>query len=62
LAGRDVRTSNDVAEIAIDEVQVAVVPGEAFGAQGYLRMSYALADDAIVEGVTRLEKLFATVE
>ena len=48
--------------MAIDEAQVAVVPGEAFGADGYLRLSYALGDDAIVEGVTRLGKLFATAE
>ena len=48
--------------MAIDEAHVAVVPGEAFGAQGYLRLSYALGDDAIVEGVTRLGKLFATAE
>jgi aspartate/methionine/tyrosine aminotransferase len=60
LAGRLVESSADVAAVAIEEVQVAVVPGEAFGAEGYLRLSYALGDDAIVEGVTRLGKLFAT--
>ena len=42
--------------------KVAVVPGEAFGAPGYLRLSYALGDDDLVEGITRLGKLFATVE
>jgi aspartate aminotransferase len=62
LAGRLVSSSEDVASVAIDEVQVAVVPGEAFGAPGYLRLSYALSDEAIVEGVTRLGKLFATAE
>ena len=62
LAGRLVSSSADVAAVAIDEAKVAVVPGEAFGAQGYLRLSYALGDDAIVEGVTRLGKLFATAE
>ena len=62
LAGRLVTSSADVADVAINEVQVAVVPGEAFGAPGYLRLSYALGDDAIVEGVTRLGKLFASVE
>ena len=62
LAGRPVETSVDVAEVAIDEALVAVVPGEAFGAPGYLRLSYALGDDAIVEGVTRLGKLFATAQ
>ena len=48
--------------MAIDEAKVAVVPGEAFGAPGYLRLSYALGDDDIVEGVSRLGKLFATAE
>ena len=37
---------------------MAVVPGEAFGAPGYFRMSYALGDDDLVEGVARLAKLF----
>jgi aspartate/methionine/tyrosine aminotransferase len=62
LAGRPVSSSAEVAEVAIEEARVAVVPGEAFGAPGYLRMSYALADDDLVEGVTRLAKLFATAE
>jgi aspartate/methionine/tyrosine aminotransferase len=62
LAGRPVATSADLADVAIDEAKVAVVPGEAFGAPGYLRMSYALGEDAIIEGVTRLGKLFATAE
>ena len=63
LLGREIRgrhqtSSADLAELAIDEVQVAVVPGEAFGAPGYFRMSYALGDDDLVEGVGRLAKLF----
>jgi len=62
VAGRLVSSSADVAAVAVDEAQVAVVPGEAFGAEGYLRLSYALGDDAIVEGITRLGKLFATAE
>jgi aspartate/methionine/tyrosine aminotransferase len=62
LAGRPVSSSLELADIAIEEAKVAVVPGEAFGAPGYFRMSYALGDDAIVEGVTRLGKLFATAE
>ena len=48
-------------EIAIDEVKVAVVPGEAFGSPGYFRLSYALGDDDLVEGVTRLAELFKAV-
>jgi aspartate/methionine/tyrosine aminotransferase len=47
-----------LADLAIDEAKVAVVPGEAFGAPGYFRMSYALGDDDLIEGVSRLAKLF----
>ena len=43
----------------LDKAEVAAVPGEAFGAPGYLRFSYALGDDDLVEGITRLQKLFA---
>jgi aspartate/methionine/tyrosine aminotransferase len=57
--GRRVETSAELAELILDEVEVAVVPGEAFGAPGYLRLSYALGDDDLVEGITRLQKLFA---
>jgi aspartate/methionine/tyrosine aminotransferase len=38
---------------------VAIVPGEAFGAPGYARLSYALGDDDLVEGITRIGKLLA---
>ncbi len=67
LLGRKLRglrptSSAELAEICINEVNVAVVPGEAFGAPGYFRMSYALSDDALVEGVSRLADLFADVE
>ena len=58
LCGRRATSSAELAELAIDEVGVAVVPGEAFGAPGYFRMSYALSDDDLVEGVSRLAKLF----
>jgi len=64
LLGRELRgvrpaTSEELAEICIAEAKVAVVPGEAFGAPGYFRMSYALGDEDLVEGVSRLSKLFA---
>jgi aspartate aminotransferase len=59
LRGRRPATSSELAEVAIDEAKVAVVPGEAFGAPGYFRMSYALGDDDLIEGVSRLAKLFA---
>jgi aspartate aminotransferase len=57
--GRRIDTSADLAEYILDQAQVAVVPGEAFGTPGYLRLSYALGDDDLVEGITRLQKLFA---
>jgi aspartate aminotransferase len=57
IAGRTPTTSAELAEVILDEVEVAVVPGEAFGAPGYLRMSYALGDDDLSEGVGRIQKL-----
>ncbi|HTW15943.1 MAG TPA: pyridoxal phosphate-dependent aminotransferase [Nocardioides sp.] len=57
--GRTISTSAELAEYILDEAEVAVVPGEAFGSPGYLRLSYALGDDDLVEGITRLQKLFA---
>jgi aspartate aminotransferase len=60
VAGQKITSSMDLAEVAIDVAKVAVVPGEAFGAPGYMRLSYALSDDDLVEGVRRLGELFAT--
>ena len=57
--GRVIETSTELAEYILDKAEVAVVPGEAFGSPGYLRLSYALGDDDLVEGITRLQKLFA---
>jgi aspartate/methionine/tyrosine aminotransferase len=57
--GRRIDSSADLAEYILEKAEVAVVPGEAFGSPGYLRLSYALGDDDLVEGVTRLQKLFA---
>lgn len=51
-------TSAELAELILDKAEVAAVPGEAFGAPGYLRFSYALGDDDLVEGISRLQKLF----
>jgi aspartate/methionine/tyrosine aminotransferase len=59
LDGVTPETSAELAELVLDKAEVAVVPGEAFGSPGYLRLSYALGDDDLVEGVTRLQKLFA---
>ena len=44
-------TSGELADLILDEVEVAVVPGEAFGPSGFIRLSYALAHDDLVEGV-----------
>jgi len=49
----------ELAELILDEAEVAVVPGEAFGSPGYVRLSYALGDDDIAEGVGRLAALLA---
>jgi aspartate/methionine/tyrosine aminotransferase len=57
--GASASTSAELAELILEKAEVAVVPGEAFGSPGYVRMSYALGDDDLVEGVTRLQKLFA---
>jgi aspartate aminotransferase len=43
----------------LEEAEVALVPGEAFGPSGYLRMSYALSDDQLLEGIQRMQKLFS---
>jgi aspartate aminotransferase len=52
-------TSLELADLILDQAEVAVVPGEAFGPSGYLRFSYALGDEALLEGVRRLQRLFA---
>ncbi|MDJ1138176.1 pyridoxal phosphate-dependent aminotransferase [Streptomyces iconiensis] len=64
LLGKDIRgkrpaTSVELAAVILEEVEVAVVPGEAFGTPGYLRLSYALGDEDLVEGVSRIQKLLA---
>ncbi|GAA1562303.1 pyridoxal phosphate-dependent aminotransferase [Kribbella hippodromi] len=57
IAGRTPESSAELADLILDEAEVAVVPGEAFGAPGYLRLSYALGDDDLAEGLTRIAKL-----
>ncbi|KAB1644877.1 pyridoxal phosphate-dependent aminotransferase [Gulosibacter chungangensis] len=56
--GKVINTSLDLADYILDEAEVAAVPGEAFGPSGYLRFSYALGDEQLVEGIQRLQKLF----
>ncbi|CAB4337388.1 unannotated protein [freshwater metagenome] len=62
VLGRSIRgkvptTSAELAALILDEVEVAVVPGEAFGTQGYIRLSYALGDDDLAEGIGRIQDL-----
>jgi aspartate aminotransferase len=64
LLGRDwngttPRTSLDLADLLLEQADVAAVPGEAFGPSGFLRFSYALGDEALAEGVARLQALLA---
>ena len=51
-------TSLELADLILEQAEVAVVPGEAFGPSGYLRLSYALGDEPLLEGVRRLQGLF----
>ena len=52
-------SSAELAALILEKVEVAVVPGEAFGPSGYLRLSYATSDEDIVEGVTRIKNLLS---
>ncbi|MGX5697246.1 pyridoxal phosphate-dependent aminotransferase [Agromyces soli] len=51
-------TSLELADLILDQAEVAAVPGEAFGPSGFLRFSYALGDEPLLEGVQRLQRLF----
>jgi len=57
IRGQTASSTLELAELVLDEAKVAIVPGEAFGAPGYARMAYALGDDDLVEGVSRLAEL-----
>jgi len=56
--GKQINTSLELCDYILDAAEVAMVPGEAFGPSGYVRMSYALGDAQITEGIQRLQKLF----
>ncbi|NLS09020.1 pyridoxal phosphate-dependent aminotransferase [Nesterenkonia sp. MY13] len=60
IAGRTPETTTELAEIILEEAKVAVVPGEAFGPSGYLRLSYALGDEDLAAGIDRIEKLLGS--
>lgn len=59
IRGRRPKTSAELAALILEEVEVAAVPGEAFGPSGYLRFSYAIGDEDIVEGISRVKKLLS---
>ena len=59
IRGKRPKTSAELATLILEEVEVAAVPGEAFGPSGYLRFSYALGDEDIVEGIGRVKKLLS---
>ncbi len=62
IRGTTVTTSAELAAVILEHAEVAVVPGEAFGPSGFLRLSYALGDDDLVEGVGRIGRLLAEAE
>ena len=57
VGGRRPATALELAAVCLEEAEVAFVPGEAFGAPGYARFSYALGDEDLVTGLTRLQEL-----
>ncbi|MDP9398723.1 MAG: pyridoxal phosphate-dependent aminotransferase [Actinomycetota bacterium] len=62
IRGRRLATSAQLCDLLLEEAEVAVVPGEAFGTPGYVRLSYALGDDDLAEGVTRMAKLLGEAQ
>jgi aspartate aminotransferase len=57
--GKRIETSLELCDYMLDAAEVALVPGEAFGPSGYVRLSYALGDAQLLEGIQRLQKLFS---
>ena len=62
IRGRRAETTLELAELLLDEIKVALVPGEAFGTPGYARLSYALGDDDLGEGCRRIADLLAEAD
>src|SRR5579885_1814057 len=56
------KSCTEISRLLLEKVQVALVPGEAFGAPGYLRLSYATSIDRIDEGLRRMERFFTRAE
>jgi aspartate/methionine/tyrosine aminotransferase len=59
LGGRVVASTLDLADVLLEQAKVAIVPGEAFGAPGYARLSFALGDDDLGEGVGRIAEFLS---
>ncbi|CAB4551849.1 MAG: aminotransferase class I/II-fold pyridoxal phosphate-dependent enzyme [Actinobacteria bacterium] len=57
--GKQINNSLELCDFILEQAEVALIPGEAFGPSGYVRMSYALGDEPIVEGIKRLQTLFS---
>jgi aspartate/methionine/tyrosine aminotransferase len=62
IRGQRPQTSSELAGLILEQAEVAVVPGEAFGTQGYFRLSYAMSDSDLEEGVGRIGKLLSEAE
>ena len=60
--GRTLEDSMDFAELLLAEKHVAVVPGIAFEAEGFCRLSYATSEDRIIEGLNRIEAFIKELE
>jgi aspartate/methionine/tyrosine aminotransferase len=59
IGGRTPESTLALADVVLSEAKVAFVPGEAFGAPGYGRFSFALSDDDLIEGISRLATLLS---
>ena len=59
IGGRRPQTTLELCEVLLEVAKVAIVPGEAFGAPGYARLSFALGDDDLGEGVRRIADALA---
>jgi aspartate/methionine/tyrosine aminotransferase len=59
IAGRKAETTTELSELLLEEAKVAIVPGEAFGTPGYARLSFALGDDDLGEGLQRIADVVA---
>jgi aspartate aminotransferase len=62
IAGTKIESTTQLCELFLDEVKVAAVPGEAFGAPGYIRFSFALSDEDAKEGLARIAQLCDTAQ